>query len=217
MKIHNVKQGSGEWLSLRRGMVTASEAHEIVTPKFKARTGEGVQNYLYQKIDEKVLGFVEEGGSSFPMQNGSILEHECIPWLMFELDMTVERVGFITNDEETAGYSPDGLVGRDGLVEIKCPTIPIHTKYLLEGVAPAQYLPQMHFGMFVTGRAWCTFVSYSRQLPKLIVRVERDEEIQLAIAEAFGAFMTRFKDGVARINAIRDEENVMRANLASAR
>lgn len=217
MKVHNVVQGSSEWLAMRRGMVTASEAHEIVTPRFKARTGEGVQTYLYQKVAEKVLGFTEETGTSFPMQNGSILENECIPWLWFEHDMKVERVGFITNDDETAGYSPDGLVGTDGLVEIKCPTIPVHTKYLLEGVAPLQYLPQMHFGMFVTGRAWCDFVSYSRQLPKLIVRVPRDEEIQAAITEAFGAFMARFTDGVSRIKAMRDEENAVRANVASSR
>src|SRR5438270_13102173 len=130
---------------------------------------------------------------------------------MFDLDKSVERGGYITNDEQTAGYSPDGLVGREGLVEIKCPTIPIHTKYLLEGVAPAQYLPQMHFGMFVTGRAWCTFVSYARQLPKLIVRVERDDEIQLGIADAFGAFRMRCKGGGHRMTGCRCELKEMRA------
>lgn len=207
MKIHNLKQGSSEWLRARRGMVTASEADELVTPLFKARTGDGLKTYLYRKIAEKVLGFTEDTGTSFPMMNGSILEHECIPWLEFEHNYKIDRVGFVTNDAETAGYSPDGLIGDDGTLEIKCPTIPVQMKYLLEGIAPLQYLPQMHFGMFVTGRKWCDFVSYSRQLPKLIVRVERDQEIQSAISHAFDAFMIRFDAGVAKISAMRDEED----------
>lgn len=188
-------------------MVTASEADELLTPLFKARAGDGLKTYLYRKIAEKVLGFTEDTGTSFPMMNGSILEHECIPWLEFEHNYKIDRVGFVTNDAETAGYSPDGFIGEDGALEIKCPTIPIQMKYLLEGIAPLQYLPQMHFGMFVTGRKWCDFVSYSRQLPKLIVRVERDEEIQSAISHAFDAFMIRFGVGVAKISAMRDEEN----------
>lgn len=189
--------------------MTASEADELVTPHFKARTGSGVDSYLYRKIAEKALGFVEDSGSSFAMNNGSIFEHECLPWLAFEHDMKIDRVGFLTNDEETAGYSPDGIIGDDGLLEIKCPTIPIHTKYLLEGIAPMQYLPQMHFGMFVTGRSWCDFVSYSRQLPKLIVRVNRDDKIQASITEAFEAFMIRFNEGLAKITAMRAAENAL--------
>jgi hypothetical protein len=207
MKIHNVEQGSGPWLALRLAIPTASEFDSLITPTWKLRTGEGQKTYLYQKICEKFMGAFADGGSSFAMGQGSIMEHEALPWFAFTQEMPVQRVGFVTTDDGRVGCSPDGLIGTDGGIEIKCPSPVTHLRYWVEGVLPKEHAAQVHGGMFVTGRKFWYFLSYSRQFPAFLIRVERDAEIQARIGEALELFLQDYDELYLKLKTIKDAEN----------
>lgn len=204
MKLHNVQQGTPEWLELRLGIPTASEFNAIISPTWKVREGEGVNTYLCRKIVEKVCRHIDEDqGGGFAMEQGSILEHEAVPWFEFAHDVSIERVGFCTTDDGRAGCSPDGLIGEDGGIEIKCPLPHTHLKYLLAGTLPADYAAQVHGSMYVTGRSWWKFVSYSRKFPALVLHIERDEKIQAAIKTALDGFTALFDAELERISKLK--------------
>lgn len=217
MKIIDCKQGSGEWSAARLGVVTASEADALLTPLFKQRTSEGVETYLHRKLCEKFLGWSPDQGGTWEMGQGTIIETIALPWFAFQHDVDVKRVGFCVTEDSRCGCSPDGLIGEDGGLELKAPQPPAHLKYLLKNELPPEYRVQVHFSMFVTGRAWWKFVSFSRQFPALVVHVERDEVIQKAIGEAVENFYARFDPILKRLTEQRDAENAMKtaAYLAS--
>lgn len=211
MKIINCKQGSTEWLAARSGIPTASEFDAIITPEWKQRTGQSVETYLYRKLAEKYMGFPMQtgggGGGSWAMDQGTLLETVAIPWFVFTNETPVERVGFITTDDGRIGCSPDGLIGSDGGIEIKCPQPDTHIKYFLRGEVPKEYLAQVHGSMFVTGRKWWYFLSYNKDIPPLLIRVERDEKIMAAIKSALDSFLEQFDAKFAVLKKIRDDEN----------
>lgn len=202
MKILDVKQGSTEWLMARCGLPTASEFDNLVTPEWKARTGQGVETYMMKKIAERVMGHPAQTGGSFAMEQGSIMESEAYPWFEFAHGKTVQRVGFITTDDGRIGCSPDGLLGDNNGLEIKCPEPHTHLKYLLGGVVPKEYLAQVHGAMFVTERPRWTFISYSRYFPALVVEVERDEAVQTVLRNALSGFLVSFDAGMTRIGSM---------------
>lgn len=203
MKVHNVVQGSVDWLLLRSGIPTASEFKALVTPLFKVKTGEGPQTYLHKKLAEWWMGgpistFYSGGG----LEQGSILEDEAFPWLEAYTGEKINRVGFITNDAGTLGCSPDGMYGTEGGVEIKSPEVHTHVGYLLDGVLPEEYGPQVHGGMYVTGAKWWRFFSYRRGLPPFILKIDRDDRIQDAIEAALDRFLEVFEDGKNALTVI---------------
>lgn len=174
MKIHNeYQQGSLEWMTARSGIPTASEFDQIFTPKFELRKGEMPETYLCKKIAEWWQGSALAEYASWDMDQGKILEDEAIPMFTLETGNEVQRVGFVTNDEGTVGCSPDGLL-KVGGIEVKCPRIDTHIKYVLGGEVPEKYLAQVHGSMFVTGAVSWHFMSYHRRTPSLIVWVPRD-------------------------------------------
>lgn len=206
-----MEQGTGEWNTVRLGKVTASEMDSLVSPEGKVRTGEGVQTYLYRKLTEKILGFAQDSGESFAMQQGSIIQHEAIPWLEFTHDLKVDQVGFVADDGLRFGASPDGLIGTDGGVEVKCCQPAKSLQYLLDGVVPKEHQLQVQFSLYVTQRKWWYFLSYSRQWPPLLLRVEPEPVIQAAIHTALGQFFERFDAAFAKATAMRDAENAMKS------
>ena len=189
MIINPAQPNSLEWLQARCGVVTASEFDNIVTGDFKARTGEMPKSYLARKFAEKWLGSPLAGFQSVDMDIGTILEGEVIPFYELETGQTVTRIGLLTNDEGTIGCSPDGLLGEDSGIEIKCPRPETHVKYLLNGTLPKEYAPQVHGAMFVTGRPRWVFMSYCRRFPPFILTVERDEEIIQMLYDSIGDFV----------------------------
>lgn len=193
MKLHDVKQGSIEWLLLRSGIPTASEFKALITPTGKVSTGEGVQTYLHKKIGEWWMGTPLTTFRGPDMEQGNVLEDEAIPWYELEFGK-VQRVGFVTTDDGKVGCSPDGLLPGGLGIEIKCPEVHTHVGYLLGGDLPKEYLPQVHGSMFVTGAPAWYFLSYRRGFPKFLLRVERDEKIQAAIEEAIDHFLEIFED-----------------------
>ena len=191
--ITDIVQGSEEWLRLRLGVATASNFDRIITPTGKFSTQ--YSKYAQDLASEMLLEEPEESYKNPIMARGNELEPEAREsYEEFSL-MPVEQVTFITCGDY--GYSPDGLVGEEGLIEIKCPNASTHTKYLADNILPMEYKPQVQGGLYVSGREWCDFVSYHPKFigsKKIFVkRVFRDEE-----------FIAKLKVGIEKTIAERD-------------
>jgi hypothetical protein len=199
MKTHDVSQGSLEWLSLRAGVPTASEFDCLVTPEFKIRTGEMPKTYLAKKLAEWWQGGPLLEYNTFDMEQGVFLEESAKPHFTIETGREITNVGFVTTDDGLIGCSPDGLLEPDSGVEIKCPRIETHVRYLLAGGVPKDYLAQVHGSMFVTNRKTWNFYSFRRHLPPLLVAVDWDEKIQSTIGEALDVFLESFTEGKKRL------------------
>jgi len=197
--IHNVVQGTPEWLNLRASVPTASEFDQLVTPEFKIRKGQMPETYLAKKLAEKWINGPLPQIGMFHMEQGNILEEEAIPWFEFTYGKKIERVGFVTSDEGRFGCSPDGLLGDDNGIEIKCPAIHTHVAYLMDEGMPKDYVTQVQGAMFVTGRPQWTFVSYSRFLPPLVLVVKRDDNAMEALSEALALFSAKLESGWRRL------------------
>lgn len=205
MQIIKCEQYSPEWWAKRRGKVTASGFSAIVTPDFKARTGQTPKTYMHKLVAERALGFSEEStGQSLEMRNGSIIEHECFGFLNFEMDMNIRKAGFILSDDGECGFSPDGL-GDDYGAEIKCPSTPVHIQYLLDNELPEAYRAQVYFSMYVGDFSHYYFVSYSRQMSPLVIRLERDRAIDAKIKAALDPFIEQLNAATAKIKQMRQK------------
>ena len=178
----NVQQGTPEWLLARCGHVTASRVDAVVRKLKSGKSSAERETYKMQILEELLTGRTTEHYVSRAMEHG--IENEPLARTTYELakDVEVERVGYVLHPTiKRAGASPDGLVGDDGLVEIKCPNTTTHLRYFLEGVVPEDYLPQMFWQMACTGRSWCDFVSYDPRLPQefglFVIRLNRDDKV----------------------------------------
>jgi len=209
MKISNVEQGTPEWKALRLGIPTASDFDKLITPTRKPREGEGRITYLLEKLAERALGYSQDElkpQGSWAMDQGQIVEKIARPWFEFTYDTKVQTVGFCTTDDGKIGCSPDGLIGEDGGIEIKSPQPGNHLKYLFAGnEVPRDYLAQVHGSMYVTGRKWWTFVSYSRQFPCLVVRVARDEAWIAALDTVLRSFVADLDSATARLKELTEK------------
>lgn len=183
----DLAQGSNEWLELRRGLLTASEMCLLVTPAtMKAASNDKQRAHLYTLASQRIAGYVEQGFTGYDMLRGH--EDEIDARIAYaEHYAPVEDCGFITNDRWgfTIGYSPDGLVGCDGLIEVKSRKHKFQVETILTSVAkdtaPAEFLIQCQTGLLVSERKWIDFISYSAGLPMVTVRVHPDEKIHDAI------------------------------------
>jgi putative phage-type endonuclease len=179
--MNEIIQGSPEWFEVRCGKVTASRVADVVA---KTKTGWGASraNYAAELIAERLTGTASEGFTSSAMQWGTDNEPAARAAYQFEMNMRVGLVGFVIHPTiADSGASPDGLVGDDGLVEIKCPNTATHIDTLIKKAVPAKYVTQMQWQMACTGRHWCDFVSYDPRLPEpmqiFIQRVLRDDTV----------------------------------------
>jgi hypothetical protein len=156
---------------------------------------------LATKLAERWLGPLPSFGGASPWaaDQGTILESEAIPCLDFEYGMQVQRVGFITDDAGKCGCTPDGILSETCGLEVKCLQPVHHCACLLAGVLPKDFFAQVHFSMYVTGFPEWKFFLYHRRLPKLLLTVERDEEIQIQIGEALEIFHAKLDAGWKRL------------------
>lgn len=193
-----IYQGTDEWLEARHGLLTASEMHLILTPTLKAANNDKSRSHLYELLAQRITGYVEPSYISDDMLRGQDDEIEARA-IYSKHFAEVEQVGFVTNDEWgfTLGYSPDGLVGDDGQIEIKSRRQKFQVATIIDGKIPDEHTIQVQTGLLVTGRAWCDFVSYSGGLPMAVVRAFPDEEIQSAIINAATAFEARLAEKLA--------------------
>jgi len=186
-------QGSDEWLQQRCGLLTASEMKLIVTAKtLKIADNDKTRAHVYELLFQRLTGYVEPQYVSDDMIRGH--DDEIEARLRYaEHYAPVQEVGFITNNRWgfTIGYSPDALVGDDGLIECKSRRGKYQVQTIAEGEVPDDYMIQLQTGMLVTERKWIDFVSYSGGLPMFVKRVETDPLIQGAILAATTAFEQR--------------------------
>jgi putative phage-type endonuclease len=182
---HHIKQGSDEWHAQRRGMITASAISRLLTGTGKPANNDSSCAQLLQLLAERITGESEPSFYGDDMARGHLLEPLARD-IYAQHRAPVQECGFVTADFDgtVIGYSPDGLVGDDGLIEIKSPRQKNHLRSLLINEVPAEYVPQVQTGLAVTGRAWCDYISYAPGLPLFIHRCERDE---LAIAQLIAA------------------------------
>ena len=175
-----IEQGSKEWLELRLGKVTASRITDVLA---KGKSGESLtrEDYRYELVVQRLTGNPGESFTNAAMEWGTATEPQARIAYEAQADVFVEQVPFLLHPTiEWFGCSPDGLVGKDGLLECKCPSSKNHIKYLNAGKPPAKYVPQMQCQMAVTGRQWCDFVSFDPRLPDdlqlFVVRLDRNED-----------------------------------------
>ncbi len=187
----DIIQGTAEWHNLRLGKVTASRVADL-TAKTKTGWGASRHNYTAELLAERLTGVPAESYKSVPMLHGIETEPEARLAYEFRGMIEVEQIGFIHHPTiEMSGASPDGLVGADGMVEIKCPNTATHIETLLVGRIPEKYVTQMLWQLACTGRKWCDFVSFDPRLPErmrlFVARVQRDEkrikELEAAVTE----------------------------------
>lgn len=200
--IHDVIQGSPEWASLRCGMLTASELDSFIKLDGTLRTGDGPHSYLCRKAAEIIRGRVENSFGSWATEQGHVLEESAVPWFELEFDCEVRRVGFVEADANYFGCSPDGLIGDDEGLEIKSPQPTAHLKYLLGGKVPNDYWLQVQGSLLATGRKRWRFVSYSRDFPKLVLTVDRDEAFMATLGASIATFAAKLASAVAQIRAM---------------
>ncbi|MCG7932323.1 MAG: YqaJ viral recombinase family protein [Candidatus Thiodiazotropha lotti] len=186
-----------EWFSARCGKVTASKVCDVVT---KTRSGWAASraNYMAQLLVERLTGTKEKGYTNAAMQWGIDTEPQARDAYVFMTDNEVEQVGFIDHPYiAMSGASPDGLVGDDGLVEIKCPNTATHINTFITGKIDKNYIDQMQWQMACTQRAWCDFVSFDPRLPEeyqlFLKRVEFDKSRVNELEEGVVGFNTELQ------------------------
>lgn len=175
-----VEQGSEEWHLLRLGRVTASKFSTVMSKGRGGGEAVGRINYRAELLSERLTGKPVETYKSKEMQWGT--DNEPTARLIYQLESgnNVEECGFFAHETLMTGASPDGLVGDDGLLEIKCPNTATHIETLRKNKLPTQYYWQVMGQIWITGRDWCDFVSYDPRLPEnsgyFVTRVERNDE-----------------------------------------
>lgn len=182
MKIYKeIEQGTPEWLELRKGVITSTVVKAFITPTFKIAENDKTRKTIWKLAGERITGQLEESISCYNFDRGHFEEP-----LARALYGGAEEVGFITNEigGVTVGYSPDGLIGNDGLIEIKSAKQSIQVERIVSGLVPVEHLPQIHYGMLVSGREWLDFISYSNGMEMQVIRVHKDLKIQAILTEA---------------------------------
>ena len=187
----DVAQRSDEWYAQRRGIVTASAVGKLLTPTLKVADNDTSRGLTLTLAAERISGETEDG----PLTSDMIRGIEMEPFARgkyAEVRTDVAEIGFMKRAEKdwTLGYSPDGLVGDNGLIEIKCPRAKQHVATILADAVPAQYMPQLQAALLVSGRKWIDYVSFVGGLPLFVKRVEPDPAWFAAITAACVAFET---------------------------
>lgn len=196
MKIYNdLTQGTDEWIQVRLGKFTASKAQAIKTNK------KGLDTLVFEKVAEILINKPLDSYKNEAMENGNLTEDEARQIYELQTGSKVEQVGFIELNEYV-GCSPDGLVGEDGLVEIKCPTPRVFTEYLYSGKVDPKYYAQIQMQLYVTDRKWCDYCVYHPDFKSglQVQRIERDEKMIEKIKIGLENGIGQIKEKCQKIN-----------------
>ena len=194
---HDVAQYSEEHDRLRLGIPTSSNFHKIITPQGKP--SKQWREYACVLIAERLLHRKLEFYNSPAMERGLIVEAEAADWYEFDQDVTVQRAGFITDDRQSIGCSPDRVVGDEGLLEIKAPLPHTQVEYWLSGELGERFRPQLQGQLYVSQRCWVDILCWHDVLPKLVMRVEPDEKFIASLdreLQIFNYFIERVMEKI---------------------
>jgi len=196
--VYNIEQGTDEWMALRVGNPSASKFSDIITTK--GEPSKSAKKYMQTLAAERITGQRESSFQSASMTRGIEMEEEACALFEMLHDVTVEHVGLCyLNEDKNIIASPDGLIGLDGGIEIKCPLAHTHIDYMLKGKVPTEYFAQVQGSLYVTGREFWWFMSYFPGLPSFIVKVERDEDFISKLAIQLDSFVHGIDDVVKEI------------------
>ena len=201
-----MEQRTPEWFAKRLGKVTASRIADLMA---KTKTGPGASraNYLAQLVTERLTGTPTEGFQSPAMTWGIEQEAAARAAYSARTGVLVDEVDFVDHPTMQAGASPDGLVGEDGLIEIKCPNTSTMLEYLEDRTIPTKYRLQMQWQLAVTGRDWCDFVAFDPRLPEhlqlLVIREPRNEGLIGEIMVEVIRFLAEVERKVAFLKELR--------------
>jgi putative phage-type endonuclease len=200
-----MEQRSEEWFKARLGKVTASRVADILA-KIKSGESASRRNYKIQLVSERLTGEKQETYINQAMQDGIDREFYARERYVQQFG-EVEEVGFIQHPTLEAGASPDGMVGEDGIIEIKCPMGTTHTETLMSQDVPSKYMPQIQFQLLCTGRKWCDFVSYNPMFPEhlqvFVKRVEADADYQKELEAEVKQFLSEVDDVINKLKEIK--------------
>ena len=169
---YEVEQRSDEWFQAKRGKMSASNADTILA------NGKGLETYIYSLIAEYYKKEKKVHYTNADIERGILLEPEAKIEFQFYTGLDIKEVGYVEFNEYIL-VSPDGLIGNDGLIEIKCPNDSVYFKLLLSNNIKPEYIAQMQMQMYITDRQYCYFVSYNPNFEKslYIKKINRDEEM----------------------------------------
>lgn len=195
-----LEQGSQEWLDARRGILTASVIGKLITPTLKVADNETSRGLTLTLAAERITGHVEYVYPSLDMQRGTDDEPHARDAYAAS-HVPVEEVGFMVREEAgyRIGYSPDGLVSDDGLIEIKSRKPKEQLKAFRDNKVPTENMAQLMAGLFVTGREWIDYVSYSQGWPLYVKRIERDDDATDAWFDVIEDAVVTFETNVTQI------------------
>jgi hypothetical protein len=216
MNVINHPQGSPEWLAARLGKVTASRIGDVTAKGRDGRASTTRASYMGELIGEVLTG---QSCAAFKGNSDTERGQELEPAARVAYEVTqrvmVDECGLVIHPRlERSGASPDGLVGDQGLLELKCPRIHVHLDYLLNGEPPRSYIPQMAWQAACTGREWVDFVSYCPQMPDdlrlFVVRYTPTEKYIAELEAAVIAFLAEMDARLRQIEQIRNPDAVAR-------
>lgn len=203
-----MEQRSSEWYAARCGKITASRLNDLLAT-VKSGEAAGRRNYRMEIVCELLTGQSGESGyTNSYMQNGIDLEADARVCYEFAKGCSVVEAGFTVHPElPFFGASPDGTVGDDGLVEIKCGITATHVNWMLTGTVPAEHVKQIQGQLACTGRQWCDFVSYCPKLPVdlqlFVVRVYPDEVMIDTIIKEINKFWSEVQELTTKLTDLR--------------
>lgn len=208
--MENVIQGSPEWFALRVGRVTASRVADVIA-KTKSGYSASRATYMGELIAERLTGVPASSYSNAAMAWGTATEPLAREAYQAQTFDDVVEVGFVIHPTiPQSGASPDGYVGEEGLIEIKCPNTATHIDTLLSGKVPAKYETQMLWQMACTGRAGCDFVSFDPRLPEnmqlFVKRLARDDDRIAELEKEVAAFLAELDEKVNQLTAFYQKE-----------
>jgi len=201
LTIHtDIEQGTPEWDAARRGILTASVIGQFITPKtVKVAANDKTRAKAYELLAERITGISEDRYVSRDMEEGHFIEPIARD-LYSQHYAPATEVGFMVRDDWgfRIGYSPDGVVGDDGLIEIKKRLPKLHLETILTDQMPPEHMAQVQTGLLVSGRQWLDFISYCGGMPLYVKRIHPDPVWHAAIIEAATAFEESANDMISR-------------------
>jgi predicted phage-related endonuclease len=204
LEFPDVIQGSDEWHDQRRGIVTASTIGQMITPKtLKVAANDKSRSIVAQLVAERITGWTDPTYIGDDMLRGIDDEAKARDLYAKHHKRPVAELGFMVRSEAhwRLGYSPDGLVGDDGLLEVKSRRAKLHLATILADEVPAEYMAQCQAGLLVSGREWLDFVSYCGGMPMWTKRVAPDLAWFGAICSAVALFEDTAEEMLAQYDA----------------